>query len=94
MSHWGDFGSMRVVCEAKSASEILRFASEALKSASEAPKSASEVAQVAGYRQDNQNISTFKSLWDRFRVTLRAFGNHFWRTQVASGRFWVVLGSL
>ena len=37
-SHWGDFGSVRVVCEAKSASEILKFASEALKSASEAVK--------------------------------------------------------
>ena len=56
-SHWGDFGSMRVVCEAKSASEALKFASEALKSASEAPKSASEVAKLAGYRQDRQDIS-------------------------------------
>ena len=48
---------MRVVCEAKSASEILKFASEALKSASEAPKSASEVAKLAGYRQDKRDIS-------------------------------------
>ena len=46
-SHWGDFGPMRVVCEAKSAFEILKFTSEALKSASEAPKSASEVAKLA-----------------------------------------------
>ena len=48
---------MRVVCEAKSAFEILKFASEALKSASEAPKSASEVAKLVGYKQDRQDIS-------------------------------------
>ena len=53
----GCFGSMRVVCQAKSAYEVLKFASEALKSASEASKSASEVAKLAGYRQDRQDIS-------------------------------------
>ena len=48
---------MRVALEAKSTSEALKFASEALKSPSEAPKSASEVAKLAGYRQDEQDIS-------------------------------------
>ena len=56
-SDWGDFGSMRMVCEAKAASEILKFTSETLKSASEAPESASEVAKLAGYKQDTQDIS-------------------------------------
>ena len=97
-SHWGDFGSMRLVCEAKSASEILKSSSEASKSASEAPKSASEVAKLAWYQQDKQNIRTFKSLWYRFRVTLRAFGIHFWAYAggfgTLLGRFGITLSSL